>query len=89
MMCSPRPVSAREPGGRGAGAASLGSATALGLSSEIGTITAGAVADVLVIDGDPLADVRILCDPERIWMVVQGGKVVAGRSQPASEPAPA
>ena len=73
----------------GVRAATLGSATALGLSSEIGTITAGAVADVLVIDGDPLADVRMLCDPERIWMVVQGGKVVASRWQPVSEPTPA
>jgi imidazolonepropionase-like amidohydrolase len=59
-------------------AATRGSATALGLSSELGTVTAGAVADLLVVDGDPLADVRMLCDPERIWMVVQGGKVVAG-----------
>jgi hypothetical protein len=31
-----------------------------------------------VIDGDPLADVGVLRDPERISMVVQGGKVVAG-----------
>ena len=59
-------------------AATFGSATALGLSSELGTVTAGAVADLLVVDGDPLSDVRMLCDPERIWMVVQGGKVVAG-----------
>ena len=59
-------------------AATFGSATALGLSSELGTVTAGAVADLLVVDGDPLSDVRMLCDPEQIWMVVQGGKVVAG-----------
>ncbi|HUB03962.1 MAG TPA: amidohydrolase family protein, partial [Solirubrobacteraceae bacterium] len=56
-------------------AATSGSATALGLGSEVGTITAGAVADMLVIDGDPLADVRVLRDPERIAMVVQGGEV--------------
>jgi imidazolonepropionase-like amidohydrolase len=58
-------------------AATRGSAVALGLSS-LGTVTPGAVADLLVVDGDPLADVRMLLDPERIWMVVQGGKVVAG-----------
>ncbi|HUB04367.1 MAG TPA: amidohydrolase family protein, partial [Solirubrobacteraceae bacterium] len=52
----------------------------LGLGSEVGTITAGAVADMLVIDGDPLADVRVLRDPERIAMVVQGGEVVAGKA---------
>jgi imidazolonepropionase-like amidohydrolase len=59
-------------------AATAGSATALGLSASVGTVTPGAVADLLVIDGDPLADVRVLRDPERIAMVVQGGKVVAG-----------
>jgi imidazolonepropionase-like amidohydrolase len=68
-------------------AATYGSAVALGLGSELGTITAGAVADLLVVDGDPLADVGLLRDPERLWMVVQGGKVVASRgSVGASEP---
>ena len=59
-------------------AATSGSATALGLSADVGTVTVGAVADLLVVDGDPLADVGVLRDPERISMVVQGGKVVAG-----------
>jgi imidazolonepropionase-like amidohydrolase len=72
-------------------AATLGSATALGLSSELGTVTAGAVADLVVVDGDPLSDVRMLRDPDRIWMVVQGGKVVGGAGlaravAPASAP---
>jgi imidazolonepropionase-like amidohydrolase len=68
-------------------AATHGSAVALGLS-DVGTITAGAVADLLVVDGDPLADVRVLCEPERISMVVQGGKAVAHRGE-AREPGPA
>jgi imidazolonepropionase-like amidohydrolase len=72
----------------GVRAATFGSATALGLSSEVGTVTVGAVADLLVVDGDPLADVRMLCDPERIWMVIQGGKVVAGDPR-APAPIPA
>ncbi len=60
-------------------AATSGSATALGISSLVGTVVPGAVADLLVVDGDPLGDVRVLHDPERIWMVVQGGKVVGGK----------
>jgi imidazolonepropionase-like amidohydrolase len=59
-------------------AATRGSATALGLP-DVGTVTAGAVADLLVIDGDPLADVRLLRDPSRILMVIQSGEVVARR----------
>ncbi len=69
-------------------AATSGSATALGLSSDLGTITSGAVADLIVVDGDPLEDVRILRDPERIWMVVQAGRIVADRTR-TTEPTPA
>jgi imidazolonepropionase-like amidohydrolase len=65
-------------------AATRGSAAALGLSSEVGTVTPGAAADLIVVDGDPLADVRMLCDPERIWMVVEGGNVVAGDPRAAT-----
>ena len=59
-------------------AATRGSAQALALT-EVGSVSAGAVADLLVIDGDPSLDVRMLLHPQRIWMVIQGGNVVAGR----------
>ncbi|MBV9605190.1 MAG: amidohydrolase family protein [Solirubrobacterales bacterium] len=61
----------------GIAAATRGSARALGLS-DTGMVTAGALADLLVLDGDPLDDIRTLLGPERIWMVVRGGAVVAG-----------
>ncbi|HEX4672614.1 MAG TPA: amidohydrolase family protein [Solirubrobacteraceae bacterium] len=70
-------------------AATHGSARALG-RDDLGTVTAGAVADLLVVDGDPLADIRVLNDPERVWLVVQGGRVVAGRGRSGSSaPGPA
>jgi imidazolonepropionase-like amidohydrolase len=68
------------PALEGIAAATRGSAQALGLT-DVGTVTSGEVADVLVIDGDPASDVRMLLDPERIWMVVQSGTVVAGRTR--------
>ena len=71
----------------GIAAATHGSARALGLP-DVGTVTAGAVADLLVLDGDPVADIRVLCRPEHISMVIQAGEVVAGHS-PAAVPAPA
>ena len=61
----------------GIAAATHGSARALGLD-DVGTITPGALADLLVVDGDPLADIRIVRDPRRIWTVVQAGRIVAG-----------
>ncbi len=54
-------------------AATRGSACALGLAEEVGTIEPGKVADLVIVDGDPLVDVRIFTEPERIWLVFQGG----------------
>ncbi|MEV6978262.1 amidohydrolase family protein [Kitasatospora sp. NPDC093806] len=49
----------------------------LGLEGEIGTLAAGAHADLLVVDGDPLADLGVLADPERrLRHVVKAGAVV-------------
>jgi imidazolonepropionase-like amidohydrolase len=59
-------------------AATSGGAYALGLLDEIGTIEPGKRADVLVVDGDPLARPELLSERERIWLVVQLGAPVAG-----------
>jgi len=50
----------------------------MGLGDEIGTIEAGKLADVLVVDGDVLADVSILQDRSKLRVVMQGGVVKAG-----------
>jgi imidazolonepropionase-like amidohydrolase len=59
-------------------AATQTAAAALGLGSELGTIAEGKLADLLVIDGDPLADPALLTDPLRIWLVLQLGTPVLG-----------
>ena len=56
----------------GIAAATSGSAAALGLE-DIGKVVSGAVADLLVLDGDPLSDPSIFLDPERIHGVFQDG----------------
>jgi imidazolonepropionase-like amidohydrolase len=50
----------------------------LGRGHELGTLEAGKLADVLVVDGDVLADISILEDRRRILAVMQGGIVKAG-----------
>ncbi len=60
-------------------AATAGSAQALGLE-DAGTVEVGRVADLVVVDGDPLADPRRLLDPACVWLVVQAGRAVAGES---------
>jgi imidazolonepropionase-like amidohydrolase len=61
-------------------AATGGAAQALGLRDEIGVVAPGRVADLVVVDGDPLADVRVLTDRSSIWLVLQAGRPVAGRA---------
>lgn len=48
----------------------------MGISATTGTIEAGKYADLLVVDGDPLKDVRIFQDREKLAVIVQGGKFV-------------
>jgi imidazolonepropionase-like amidohydrolase len=59
-------------------AATAVAADACGLSHELGTVEPGKIADLLVVDGDPVADPSVLLDRERIWLVLQGGPAVAG-----------
>jgi imidazolonepropionase-like amidohydrolase len=51
-------------------------AECVGLEREIGTLEKGKRADLVVVEGDPLADARILADPKRIRLVVKDGVVV-------------
>lgn len=52
----------------------------MGRADEFGTLEAGKLADVLVVDGDVLADISLLEDRSRFVAVMQGGAVKAGRA---------
>ncbi|MGE0214313.1 amidohydrolase family protein [Mycolicibacterium sp.] len=51
-------------------------AVTLNLEGQIGTLEPGAIADILVVDGDPLEDIRVLQDKKRIHTVIQDGNPV-------------
>jgi len=51
----------------------------MGRGDDLGTIEPGKLADILVVDGDPLADIALLQDRRRFIAVMQGGAVKAGR----------
>jgi imidazolonepropionase-like amidohydrolase len=53
--------------------ATINDADLLGWSDKIGTIEPGKWADIIAVDGDPLADVTTL---ERVKFVMKGGEVV-------------
>jgi imidazolonepropionase-like amidohydrolase len=42
---------------------------------ELGMLRPGYLADVVMVDGDPLKDLSLLVDPERILLVMKDGEV--------------
>jgi imidazolonepropionase-like amidohydrolase len=43
---------------------------------KLGVIEAGALADLLAVDGDPLADINLLANPDRnVLLIMKGGKI--------------
>ncbi len=52
-------------------------------SGQTGTLAEGSVADLLIVDGDPIADVRVLQDHARLT-VLKGGMVNTGQLGPVS-----
>jgi imidazolonepropionase-like amidohydrolase len=45
----------------------------MGMSQELGQIKPGYLADVLLVDGDPVANVRILQDKSRLLAIMKDG----------------
>lgn len=59
-------------------AATAGGGAALGMP-DLGRLTIGSIADLVVVDGDPIADIRVLLRPSRVRLVLRDGAIVAGR----------
>ena len=57
-------------------AATKTNAELFGMADRIGTIEEGKQADVIIVDGDPLADMGVLTDAARVRVVVKEGEVV-------------
>ena len=55
-------------------------ARVLGLEKELGTVAEGKVADLVMVEGNPLDEIDVLLNQESICLVMQGGKIVKGDS---------
>ena len=67
-------------------AATLGSARAIGREADLGSIAPGKIADLVILDADPLADIR---NTLRIDAVMQGGRLYASDTLDQLWPTPA
>lgn len=59
--------------------ATSSSAAALRLGDKLGTIEPGKLADIVVIDGNPLADIKVLQDKTKILLVMKEGSIYVNR----------
>jgi imidazolonepropionase-like amidohydrolase len=57
-------------------AATRDNAFAVGLPDDVGVLEPGRLADIIILDRDPLADIRVLQGGEHLSCVVKDGKVV-------------
>ncbi|NQU58502.1 MAG: amidohydrolase family protein [Rhodospirillales bacterium] len=57
--------------------ATVNAATLFRMDDRIGQVKTGFEADLIVIDGDPLRDINILCDPENnLPLIMKGGLIL-------------
>ena len=68
-------------------AATSWAAECVGLDKDIGTVATGKLADLLVLDGDPLRDISVLRDQARLKLVLKGGKAFVDK-MPVPVPQP-
>ncbi len=52
------------------------------MQDEIGTLEPGKEADLLVVDGDPLQDIKVVSQLDRLALVVKGGRAYSGSLLP-------
>ncbi|MDE8653282.1 metal-dependent hydrolase family protein [Novosphingobium album (ex Liu et al. 2023)] len=56
-------------------------------SGDLGTLEAGKLADLILVDGDPLADISVLAGPAAIALVMKDGVIQKQSSARAARPA--
>src|SRR5581483_4578236 len=59
--------------------ATINAAKAIKLDKDLGSLETGKLADIVAVDGDPLADIKCLQEKKNIQLVMRDGKVFADR----------
>lgn len=69
-------------------ASTRSAAELLRLDDQLGTLATGKLADMLVVNGDPLADIRVLEDIQNLSLVLKGGVAIREQLSAAKRPEP-
>jgi imidazolonepropionase-like amidohydrolase len=64
-------------------AATINAATMLGKDKDVGTLEPGRYADVVAVQGDPLADITVM---EHVVFVMEGGRIIKDPAHPERNP---
>jgi len=60
-------------------------AFAVGLENDVGVVEAGRLADLIILERDPLADIRVLQGDQHLAMIIKDGHIVALNGQEETE----
>ena len=60
-------------------AATKTASEAIGIEDKVGTLEEGKLADIILVDGDPLQDISILSEEQKIKMVIKDGERIIAR----------
>jgi imidazolonepropionase-like amidohydrolase len=63
-------------------------AEVMGRAHELGSVREGYLADLLVVDGDPLSDIGVLQDATRLVAIMKGGTLVVDELDALGPPEP-
>jgi imidazolonepropionase-like amidohydrolase len=58
-------------------------AECVGWEDRIGTVEKGKLADLIVVDGDPLTEIKVLAEQARVALVIKDGAIAANRIKQA------
>jgi imidazolonepropionase-like amidohydrolase len=61
----------------------------LGMKDDLGTVETGKLADLLVVNGDPSADITLLQDRANLHVVMKGGRFIENELSPSKATAKA
>lgn len=62
--------------------ATVNGARLMGRGDDLGALEEGRLADLLVVDGDPLADIAVLADPGRLVAIMKDGSFAKDTLEP-------